>query len=90
MLAAKAFRHWTSDGRETLVTMDPAMRRVCYHITSERLSHHNASAEVVPDGSGRCRFIWTTDVLPDAIAPYIDGQMAEGARVMKAALEGSK
>jgi hypothetical protein len=70
--------------------MDPALRRVCYHITSERLRHHNASAEVVADGAGRCRFIWTTDVLPDTIAPYIDGQMTEGARVMKAALEGSK
>jgi hypothetical protein len=79
-----------SNARETLVTMDPGMRRVVYHIRSERLAHHNASAEVVPEGANRCRFIWTTDVLPDAIAPYIEGQMAEGARVMKAALESSK
>ena len=79
-----------STARETLVTMDTGMRRVVYHIRSERLTHHNASAELVPDGASRCRFIWTTDVLPDAIAPYVDGQMTEGARVMKAALEGSK
>jgi hypothetical protein len=79
-----------SNARETLVTMDPGSRRVVYHIKSERLTHHNASAEVVPEGPNRCRFIWTTDVLPDTIAPYIDGQMVEGARVMKAALERSK
>jgi hypothetical protein len=78
-----------SSARETLVTMDSGMRRVVYHIKSERLVHHNASAEVIQEGANRCRFIWTTDVLPDTIAPYIDGQMAEGARAMKAALEGS-
>ena len=74
--------------RETLVTADAAHRRIVYYIAAgERIAHHNASAEVVPDGEGRCRFVWTTDVLPDALAPYIDGQMSEGARHMKIALE---
>ena len=56
-------------------------------MTSERIAHHNASAEIVADGVDRCRFIWTTDVLPDALAPYIDEQMSEGAKAMKRALE---
>ena len=73
--------------RESLVTADPAVRRLVYFIASERIAHHNASAEIVPDGSGRCRFVWTTDILPDALAPYIDTQMSEGARVMKRVLE---
>jgi len=43
----------------------------------------------VPDGAGRCRFLWTTDVLPDTLAPYIDAQMSEGAKAMKARLESA-
>lgn len=73
--------------KETLVTKDDACHRLVYVVTSERIAHHNASAEIVADGVDRCRFIWTTDVLPDALAPYIDEQMSEGAKAMKRALE---
>ncbi len=73
--------------KETLVTMDCERHRLVYVVTSERIAHHNASAEIVEDGPGRCRFIWTTDILPDAIAPYIDAQMSEGAKAMQLALE---
>jgi hypothetical protein len=73
--------------KETLVAMDDVHRRLVYVVSSERIDHHNASAEIVPDGTDRCRFIWTTDVLPDALATYIDDQMSEGAKAMKAALE---
>ena len=76
-----------SSARETLVAKDAALRRLAYHIVSERMTHHNASAEIVEDGATRCRFVWTTDVLPDALAPYIDAQMEAGAQAMKAALE---
>lgn len=75
--------------KETLVTLDAAARRLVYFIASERVSHHNASAEIVPDGASRCRFVWTTDILPDALAPYIDAQMSEGAKAMKAKLESA-
>jgi hypothetical protein len=73
--------------RETLVTMDGTRRRLVYVVSSERITHHNASAEIVSDGNDHCRFIWTTDFLPNAIAPYIDAQMSEGIKAMKAALE---
>ena len=69
--------------KETLVTMDEARQRLVYTVSNERITHHNASAEVVPDGA-HCRFIWTTDVLPDALAAYIDAQMNEGARAIEA------
>ncbi len=78
-----------SVARETLVTMDSARRRLVYFIASERLSHHNASAQVVAEGPNRCRFLWTTDLLPDAIAPYVDAQMSEGGAAIKAHLERS-
>lgn len=73
--------------RETLVTMDDERHRLAYVVASDRIAHHNASAEVVAEGPDCCRFIWTTDVLPDSLAPYIDEQMSEGARAMKTALE---
>jgi hypothetical protein len=75
-----------SAAREELVTMDDARHRLVYIIRSEPLQHHNASAEVVPGGAG-CRFVWTTDVLPDEIAPYISGQMDAGVAAMRKALE---
>lgn len=73
--------------KETLVTMDRARRRLVYVVASERIAHHNASAEIVPDGESRCRFIWTTDILPDGLGPYIDQQMSEGAEAIKHAQE---
>ena len=76
-----------STAKETLVTMDTGRRRLVYVVSSEKLTHHNASAEVVATAAGRCRFVWTTDFLPDALATYIDSQMSEGAAAMKIALE---
>ncbi|MBS0473195.1 MAG: SRPBCC family protein [Proteobacteria bacterium] len=76
-----------SVAREMLVACDHSQRRLVYFVTGERLSHHNASAEIAVIDENHCRFLWTTDVLPDAIAPYIDGQMSEGAKAMKAKLE---
>lgn len=75
--------------KETLVTLDEERHRLVYIVTSERIAHHNASAEIIADGPDHCQFIWTTDVLPDDLAPYINSQMTEGAKAMKTALERS-
>ena len=64
--------------REVLVTIDDARKRLVYAVVSERVKQHSASIRIVPDGE-RCRMIWITDVLPNEIAPYIDGQMELGA-----------
>ena len=72
--------------RERLVTLDDAARRIVYSSAGERLSHHNASAQVLPLGPGRCRFVWITDLLPDAAAPVIGQMMEAGARAMQARL----
>lgn len=69
--------------RETLVAMDEDGRRLAYMIRSEKLTHHNASAQVFEHGDGVCRFVWITDVLPDGIAPYISSQMDLGIDAMK-------
>jgi hypothetical protein len=72
--------------RELLVDSDDTRRRLVYAIHSERLKQHSASVLVVADGATRCRVAWTVDVLPQEMAPYISGQMDEGAAAMQKAL----
>jgi len=81
------FANGTS-AREILVDSDAERMRLVYAIAgSERLTNHSASAQVIAEGEHSCRFVWIADFLPNAIAPYIDGQMQKGAEIMKQALE---
>jgi len=57
-----------SSARETRVGCDDKMRRLAYAILGGRAAHYAASAEVRDEGGG-CRFVWTVDVLPDALVP---------------------
>ena len=75
-----------SVAREQLVDCDEARRRLVYAIRNERLSHYNASAQVLADGDGRSRLIWIVDVLPNGIASYVDSQMDLGVQAMQKAL----
>ena len=72
--------------REQLVDCDEARRRLVYAIANERVSHYSASVQVIADGETRSRLIWIVDVLPNAIAPYIDGQMDLGAAAVQKSL----
>ena len=72
--------------REVFLGVDHDRRRLAYSIDSERLAHHSASFQVVDEGAGRSRLIWTADVLPDAIAPYISERMDAGLVSAKATL----
>jgi Polyketide cyclase / dehydrase and lipid transport len=72
--------------RELLVDCDDARRRLVYAAISERIKQHSASVQVMADGDTRSRLIWIADVLPNEIAPYIDGQMDQAALAMQKAL----
>lgn len=72
-----------SVAREQRVAIDAGHRRLAYTIASDRLKHHNASAQIFAEGNGHCRFVWITDLLPDEVAPYIDSQMEAGVAAMK-------
>src|ERR1700687_332360 len=72
--------------RERLVDCDDARRRLVYAVMSERVKQHSASVQVLADGEARARLIWIVDVLPNEIAPYIDGQMDQAALAMQKAL----
>jgi hypothetical protein len=80
------FANGTS-AREILVTSDAKTRRLVYAVVgNDRLKHHSASAEIIADGNA-CRFVWTADFLPNEVAPYIDGQMEQGAAVIRQTLD---
>lgn len=79
-----------SVARELLVDCDDSRRRLVYAIVSERIKQHSASVQIVDDGANGSKFIWTVDVLPNAIAPYIAAQMDLGITAMKTALERGK
>lgn len=74
--------------REAMVGLDDAHRRLAYTVIGGKAAHHHASAQVFEEGEGRSRFVWITDVLPDAMAAYIEPMMVQGGAAMKAALEG--
>lgn len=59
---------------EVILGVDEAKRRVAYSVVDSPFGfeHHAASMQIVAHGE-RARFVWTTDVLPDAVA----GSMAE-------------
>ena len=71
--------------RELLVDCDDARQRLVYAVTSERVRQHSASVQVIADGDGHCRLVWTVDVLPHDIAPHIDAQMDLAAAAMRRA-----
>ena len=75
--------------RERIIGLDEATMRFAYGVVSERLIHHNASNQILPEGEGRCRFVWIADVLPDAAADAMEPMMRQGAAVLKATLEAA-
>ncbi|MBC5783583.1 SRPBCC family protein [Ramlibacter sp. USB13] len=72
--------------RERLVTLDDAMRRLAYTAEGGRASHYNGVVHVQPLADDRCRFEWTVDLLPDALAVPIGQMMAQGSEAMRSAL----
>ena len=76
--------------RELIVDIDDAARRLVWSVVgSPRLTHHNASLQVVPDGERRTRVVWIADLLPHEAAPIIAGMIDQGMAVMKRTLENA-
>lgn len=72
--------------KELFLGRDDAHRRLAYSVQSERMSHHSASFQVVDAGNGRSKLIWTADVLPDEVAPFLSSRMDEGLKSAKQTL----
>jgi hypothetical protein len=73
--------------RERLVTVDDADKRLVYTIVEGGASHYSAAVQVVGEDAGRCRVVWTIDLLPNDLAPAVAGMMDHAAGFMKKTLE---
>ena len=74
---------------ELIVTVDDARRRLVYSSIGGQATHHNASVQVLPEGARGSRFVWTTDLLPDELAPAVDQMMTAGIAVIRKTLEAA-
>jgi carbon monoxide dehydrogenase subunit G len=74
--------------KELIVDLDDKARRVAWSAVGGRLSHHNASMQIFPDGEG-CRAVWIADLLPNELAGAIAGMIDQGLAAMKKTLEPS-
>jgi len=75
--------------RERIVDIDDRARRLAYAAVDWRTTHHNASFQVTPDGDGRSRLTWITDLLPDSLADLVGGFVEQGCVAIKRTLETS-
>jgi carbon monoxide dehydrogenase subunit G len=74
--------------RELIVDVDDDARRLVWAVVgSSRLTHHNASMQVVAAREGRSRVIWVADLLPNEVARDIAALIEQGLAVMKKTLE---
>jgi carbon monoxide dehydrogenase subunit G len=75
--------------RELIVGLDDAARRLVWTVVgSPRLTHHNASLQVFPEGQ-RSRVVWIADILPSELAAFMRGMIEQGMQAMKKHLERS-
>jgi carbon monoxide dehydrogenase subunit G len=75
--------------RELIVDVDHTARRLVWSVVGGSMTHHNASAQVFPDGEGRTRFVWIADLLPHEVAPAVAAMMDQGLAAIKRTLERS-
>jgi hypothetical protein len=73
--------------RELIVDVNDQERRLVWSAVGGPMTHHNASAQVFPDGDARSRFVWIADLLPHEVAPTIAGLIDQGLAVIKQTLE---
>ena len=77
--------------RELIVDVDPERRRVAWAVVGGRLSHHNASAQVMSAGEGEekgaSRFVWIADFLPNEHAAAIATMIEHGLGAIKRHLD---
>lgn len=75
--------------REVIVSIDDGERRMAYAVKEGRmpLLHHHAVFQVYAHADNRAKLVWTTDFLPEQLAPEIQVRVNRGAEVMKETIE---
>ena len=73
---------------EQVLDVDAGRRRVAYSaVDGPGLTFHHASMQILEDGPGRCRFVWTTDFLPEGAAAALKPLIQAGTDALKTNLE---
>jgi carbon monoxide dehydrogenase subunit G len=73
--------------RELLVDLDEGDRRLVWSVREGPYTHHNGVAQVIEDGAGATRFVWTADFLPHELEERTAGAMELGLTTLKEKLE---
>ena len=73
--------------KELIVDVSREKMRVSWTAVGGRLSHHNASAHIVPTGEDSCEVVWIADLLPHEMAPAIATMIEQGLAAMKRSQE---
>ncbi|MDM0023049.1 SRPBCC family protein [Variovorax saccharolyticus] len=73
--------------RELIVDCDDAARRLAWSASGGRLTHHNASLQVIAEDATHSRLVWIADLMPHEMAEPIAGMIAAGMQAMKQKLE---
>jgi hypothetical protein len=73
--------------REEILGCDEQHRRLAWSIVDGPYTHHNGAAEVHAENDGRARFVWTSDLRPDALAEATARAMETGLAAIKRTLE---
>lgn len=73
--------------REPIVDVNEETKRVVWSAESDRLTHYNASAQVLADEHGLGNVVWIADFLPHEAAGWINQMMQQGMTAMKETLD---
>ena len=72
--------------REVILSLDDERRRLAWNAEGGRTTHYNAVVQVFT-APGGTRLVWTTDLLPHAMAEPIAGMQDQALATMKKTLE---
>lgn len=74
--------------REHIVDVNEAEHRVVWAVVDSPFHHYNASAQVFSKSSGRSRFVWVADLLPNVLREEVATMMDHGLDAIKMVFGG--
>ena len=75
--------------REVLIDLDDEACRLAWSIVDGPYTHHNGVAQVFSEDEHHARFVWTTDLMPDELAPRTAQMMEQGTSAIKKTLKAT-
>ncbi|WP_405135874.1 SRPBCC family protein [Nocardia sp. NBC_01388] len=77
--------------RERLITVDHEARRFVYSVVGGTVTplHDNAVMQVYTNGDNTTRFVWSRDILPDAMATAFTATMDQALIIFKKTVESA-